>query len=598
MENQQNSTNNDNRSGIEERQNDNRNKNRSKLSRMWPSSSIVNLINSNRNRNNSVYEFVSTEPETVTTPENALVLAAEIPGIDRVKKNKGKHAIVSIVLVEAKGLPKPPEDGSSHVLYCKIRLGSETYKSKSVNTQKPEWRERFKLRLGNENMLSVSLWDKGKQKNFMGSCVLDLSLLEKERTHEIWQLLDDGYGSIHLSVTVCMVDNNTDYGTTAEQEKYSLSNLRNWKLVGQLHVKLIAAKGLSGKPNAYCVLELDNERVQTPFVPGPEHLWNRTYVFNVYDVTSTLDLKVHDSSLMNSFLSESLGKISIPLLRACNGEARWYALKDKNKRNSAKGNCPRILLELNLIWNPLKASLKLFQPKEVKYIKKSHKFDVFLVYRNIEFVRDTFILLYDVNESFKRLFEWDNQELSAIALCLWLVFWYHFKFWTLPLLLLGPFIYFWAFNRRQQEMSFMRKYSPSNDPSELESPQNEKTFTGRIQGLPDMTLTITNGIEYMASIAERLYNLASFKVPFISYLTMSILVISSAAFYWIPYNYLMMSLGIYKFTRKFLNPDRILNNDLLDFISRVPDNNILKEWKELSVPEPALSRYSSSCNGN
>lgn len=34
MENQQNSTNNDNRSGIEERQNDNRNKNRSKLSRM------------------------------------------------------------------------------------------------------------------------------------------------------------------------------------------------------------------------------------------------------------------------------------------------------------------------------------------------------------------------------------------------------------------------------------------------------------------------------------------------------------------------------------------------------------------------------------
>lgn len=58
----------------------------------------------------------------------------------------------------------------------------------------------------------------------------------------------------------------------------SLSNLRNWKLVGQLHVKLIAAKGLSGKPNAYCVLELDNERVQTPFVPGPEHLWNRTYV--------------------------------------------------------------------------------------------------------------------------------------------------------------------------------------------------------------------------------------------------------------------------------------------------------------------------------
>lgn len=37
------------------------------------------------------------------------------------------------------------------------------------------------------------------------SGVLDLSKLEKERTHEIWQQLDDGYGDVHLSVTICNI---------------------------------------------------------------------------------------------------------------------------------------------------------------------------------------------------------------------------------------------------------------------------------------------------------------------------------------------------------------------------------------------------------
>lgn len=33
-------------------------------------------------------------------------------------------------------------------------------------------------------------------------CIIDLSQLEKERTHDIWQDLECGYGSVHLLVTV------------------------------------------------------------------------------------------------------------------------------------------------------------------------------------------------------------------------------------------------------------------------------------------------------------------------------------------------------------------------------------------------------------
>lgn len=50
---------------------------------------------------------------------------------------------------------------------------------------------------------------------------------------------------------------------------------------------------------------------------------------------------------------ETLGKLSVPLLRINNEEKRWYALKDRSKKSNAKGNCPRILLQMSVVWNPV-----------------------------------------------------------------------------------------------------------------------------------------------------------------------------------------------------------------------------------------------------
>lgn len=80
------------------------------------------------------------------------------------------------------------------------------------------------------------------------------------------------------------------------------------------------------------------------------HHWINVFFFSaVNDITSTLDIKVHDESI----IGETLGKISIPLLRIINDEKRWYALKDKTKKSNAKGNCPRILLQMSIVWNPV-----------------------------------------------------------------------------------------------------------------------------------------------------------------------------------------------------------------------------------------------------
>lgn len=77
------------------------------------------------------------------------------------------------------------------------------------------------------------------------------------------------------------------------------------------------------------------------------------------------------------------GKIAVPLLRIRNGEKRWYALKDKKLRSRAKGNGPQILVELTIIWNPIRACIRTLNPKEEKYMQTEVKFKRQVFVKNV-----------------------------------------------------------------------------------------------------------------------------------------------------------------------------------------------------------------------
>ncbi|XP_026324294.1 multiple C2 and transmembrane domain-containing protein-like [Hyposmocoma kahamanoa] len=519
--------------------------------------------------------------------------------------NKSWKSIVNVVLVEARDLPHGPASAPNS-LYCKFKLGNETHKSKRVSKSKANWRERFNLYLYDDSNLEVTVWHKGKHKNFMGRCIVDLSQLEKEKTHELWQELECGYGSIHLLVTLSATGNsyvvdsvpttNGVHQAILPKEDFTWYSPTKWHGVGHLALTVYGAKGLSasgfsGKVDAYCVFELDNSRVQTHTVKGTtEPSWNKSYNFTVNDITSTLDMTVYNESIINSSMDAIIGKLSIPLLRINNDEVRWYALKDRAKKGSAKGNCPRILLQMSVDWNPVTASLRILSPKETKYVKKREKFNIPLIYSNLKFIKDIFSNIAVCNEHVKHLFEWDDRQKSAISLAVWLVFWYFMQLWMMPLLLLVPFLYKWPKYRSCNNTAIVPVYNLDDDtPEDVDSRDIKTTIRSQVYGLQELTFTIKNAIDYIVSELERLNNLTSFTVPYLSYLIMAVLLVLSVVLYFVSIRYLFMGLGIYKFTRKVLNPDRVPNNDILDFLSRVPDNETLKEWLELKVPEPNLS---------
>lgn len=60
-------------------------------------------------------------------------------------------------------------------------------------------------------------------------------------------------------------------------------------------------------------------------------------------------------------------------------------------------------------------------------------------------------------------------------------------------------------------------------------------------------------------------------MPFLSWLAIICLTLATILLFHIPIRYLILAWGVNKFTKKFRAPHAINNNELLDFLSRVPD---------------------------
>ena len=87
------------------------------------------------------------------------------------------------------------------------RLASERYKTKVVyESLSPRWQEQFEMFLYDDQSqeLEVTVWDKDQRSkdDFMGRTSLDLSGLQREKTHQIWLNLEDGAGKLFLLVTI------------------------------------------------------------------------------------------------------------------------------------------------------------------------------------------------------------------------------------------------------------------------------------------------------------------------------------------------------------------------------------------------------------
>ncbi|XP_070321927.1 multiple C2 and transmembrane domain-containing protein 1 isoform X5 [Odocoileus virginianus] len=530
---------------------------------------------------------------------------------DAHRKSHLWRGIVSITLIEGRDLKAMDSNGLSDP-YVKFRLGHQKYKSKIMpKTLNPQWREQFDFHLYEERggIIDITAWDKdaGKRDDFIGRCQIDLSALSREQTHKLELQLQEGEGHLVLlvtltaSATVSISDlsiNSLEDQKEREEilKRYSpLRIFHNLKDVGFLQVKVIRAEGLmaadvTGKSDPFCVVELNNDRLLTHTVYknlNPE--WNKVFTFNIKDIHSVLEVTVYDEDRDRS--ADFLGKVAIPLLSIQNGEQKAYVLKNKQLTGPTKGV---IYLEIDVIFNAVKASLRTLIPKEQKYIEEENRLSKQLLLRN--FIRTKRCVMVLVNAAYyvNSCFDWDSPPRSLAAFVLFLFVVWNFELYMIPLVLLSLltwnyFLIISGKDNRQRDTVVEDMLEDEEEEDDKDDKDSEKKgFINKIYAIQEVCISVQNILDEVASFGERIKNTFNWTVPFLSWLAIVALCAFTAILYFIPLRYIVLVWGINKFTKKLRNPYAIDNNELLDFLSRVPSDVQVVQYQELK-PDPSHS---------
>uniref|UniRef100_A0A8C7SN37 Multiple C2 domains, transmembrane 2a n=1 Tax=Oncorhynchus mykiss TaxID=8022 RepID=A0A8C7SN37_ONCMY len=480
--------------------------------------------------------------------------------------------VFSITLLEGQDMP---EYGQGDV-YVRYRLGEQKYKSKNLRIQaNPRWREKFDFNKY-ENWLeplNVEVFVKRgrKSEESWGMFEVDLSKLPVNTQQLYTQALDPGKGRLILLATfnpcseVSISDINKPPLEQPDErdqilEKYSLKNShKGVREVGFLQVKVfnatdLTSTDLNGKSDPFCVLELGNSRLQTHTIYktlSPE--WNKVFTFPVKDIHDVLELKVFDED--GDKAPDFLGRVAIPLLSVQNGQQVTRGLKNENLRGPAKGT---ISLVMEVHYNPVRAGIKTFKPKEEKFMEDNRKFSKKVLAQNIYRVRKITLAVLHTLQYIKSCFQWESRQRSIIAFLTFMVMVWTWELFMMPifLLLLIGWNYFQVTPGRvssNQDLVSVSSYCTVLY-TELES--GKKGLMEKIHMVQEIIITVQNILDEIACIGERqwVYNALA------------------TALYYIPLRYIIFIWGINKFTKKLRNPYAIDNNEILDFIKRVPSD--------------------------
>ncbi|XP_021379603.1 multiple C2 and transmembrane domain-containing protein 1-like isoform X3 [Mizuhopecten yessoensis] len=531
--------------------------------------------------------------------------------------------VVTIVLVEGRNLVPMDNNGYSDP-YVKFRLGAEKYKSKfKTKTLNPTWLEQFDLRMYDDQSrnMEITVYDHDVtgRDDFMGRAVIDLSQVKHELTHTFDQALEDGAGIIKILLTVsgtCGTETISDLSNfTANPRdreeimtKYRFKNsIKNLKDIGWLQVKVFRAQNLAsadigGKSDPFCVLELVNSRLQTQTeykTLNPD--WNKVFTFNVKDIHSVLEVTVYDEDRDKKV--EFLGKVAIPILNIKRCERRWYSLKDKKLMRRGKGV---IQLELDFMYNHLKAAIRTVNPKEEKYMQPDPKFKISVMKRNIDRVSQIASSFIEGGKFIQSCFDWESRARSISAFIAYLVIVWCFELYMLPITLLIIFLKnfiivsvtgAFAANANiedivQRSKAYVDSEDEDDDDDKDKKKEEKKSFKEKLHAIQEVCLQVQQGMDMAASLGERVKNTFNWTVPWLSMLAVIALTIGIVVLYSIPLRFLILAWGINKFTKKLRAPNAIPNNELLDFLSRVPSDSELIQYRELRPDPQSMSKKS------
>ncbi|XP_063106041.1 multiple C2 and transmembrane domain-containing protein 2 isoform X2 [Cavia porcellus] len=458
---------------------------------------------------------------------------------ESLKKNQLWNGIISITLLEGRNV----SGGNMTEMFVQLKLGDQRYKSKTLcKSANPQWQEQFDFQYFSDRMgiLDIEVWGKDgkKHEERLGTCKVDIAALPLKQANCLELPLESCLGVLLLLITltpcvgvsvsdlcVCPLADPSERKQISQ--RYCLQNsLKDMKDVGILQVKVLKAVDLlaadfSGKSDPFCLLELGNDRLQTHTIYknlNPE--WNKVFTFPIKDIHDVLEVTVFDED--GDKPPDFLGKVAIPLLS--------------------------------------------------------------ILSRDVDRVRRLTVAVWNTMQFLRSCFQWESTLTSTVAFVVFLVTVWNFELYMIPLALL--LLLFYNFIRPMKGKVSSTQDSQESTDIEEEDDEDDKEsekkgLIERFYMVQDIVSTVQNILEEIASFGERIKNTFNWTVPFLSLLACLVLAVATIILYLIPLRYIVLIWGINKFTKKLRNPYSIDNNELLDFLSRVPSDVQKVQYSEL-----------------
>uniref|UniRef100_A0A671TH80 Multiple C2 and transmembrane domain-containing protein 2-like n=1 Tax=Sparus aurata TaxID=8175 RepID=A0A671TH80_SPAAU len=511
----------------------------------------------------------SAESDRTSVTASSTLIESGFRLSESLRKSQLWTSVVSVTLVEGQELPLDSQGGQ---LFVRFRLGEQTYKSKNhCKVSKPQWRERFTLNqfLDGHNMLEVELWSKEGRRNeeCLGTCEVDLSRVPVNQRQLCTHSLDQGRGRLVFLLTVntcsgvsisdlCAAPLDEPHEKKNQLENYSLKrSLKNLRDVGFLQVKVIKAADLlaadlNGKSDPFCVLELGNDRLQTHTIYKSLHPeWNKVFTLPVKDIHDVLVVNVFDED--GDKAPDFLGKVAIPLLSS-------FRIQPVYNENILEHVCPYFnYSDINVL---LMFVMCLFQA----------------LARNVLRVQTLYRAIMSTLQYIKSCFQWESVQRSLLAFLVFMVTVWYWEFYMLPffLVLLISWNYFQIRRGRVSQDFFCSFFF-------LLQESERRGLMEKIHMVQDTIITLQNLLDEIACFGERIKNTFNWSVPFLSGLAFLVFAIATILTYYIPVRYIVLIWGINKFTKKLRNPYSIDNNEVLDFLTRVPSDVQKVQYSEI-----------------
>jgi len=101
--------------------------------------------------------------------------------------------------------------------------------------------------------------------------------------------------------------------------------------------------------------------------------------------------------------------------------------------------------------------------------------------------------------------------------------------------------------------------------------ETEEDKKGTFDHIFNVLFHIQQILGSISSFLESIENVFNFSVPFLSFIALCAIILMSLILYIFPIRILIIIWGVNKITKKLIRPWATSNNEVLDFLSRVPD---------------------------